>query len=152
MWRAGLLLFLVTMLAAGCGGSSGGGGGGKRLSRSQFVAKADAICTRYNEKSKSLGKPTSFPELVKTFDKGLPLLENVIAELRTLKPPASEQHTVDQWLAQSEVFKHDLQEMRDKAKAKDLQGVQEAFSRAGADAKAGNSLAAKLGLKACTQS
>jgi hypothetical protein len=57
----------------------------------------------------------------------------------------------DAWLAQSEVLKHDLQEMRDKAKAKDLKGVQEAFARASANDKQGNRLAAKLGMKVCSK-
>lgn len=138
----------MIVLAAGCGGASGGG---DRLSRSQYAAKADAICKKYNEKTKSLGNPTNLSELVKTFDRGLPLLENVISDLRTLNPPKSEEHTVDKWLAQSEVLKHDLQEMRDKAKAKDVKGVEESFSRAGADSKEANRLAAQLGLKVCSR-
>ena len=41
--------------------------------------------------------------------------------------------------------------MRDKAKAKDLKGVQEAFARASANDKQGNRLAAKLGMKVCSK-
>ena len=146
---------LVTLLAAGCGsggGSSNSSGGGDRLSRSDYAAKADAICKKYNEKTKQIGNQSkSLADVAKAFDQALPLLGNVISEIRTLKPPKSEQHTVDEWLAQSEVLKHDLQEMRDKAKAKDLKGVQEAFARASANDKQGNRLAAKLGMKVCSK-
>jgi hypothetical protein len=146
---------LVTLLAAGCGsggGSSNSSGGGDRLSRSDYAAKADAICKKYNEKTKQIGNQSkSLADVAKAFDQALPLLANVISEIRTLKPPKNEQHTVDEWLAQSEVLKHDLQEMRDKAKAKDLKGVQEAFARASANDKQGNRLAAKLGMKVCSK-
>ena len=145
------------MLAAGCGGGGGGSStnsssGGDRLSRSEFAAKADAICKKYNAKTKQIGNNSkSLSDVAKAFDQALPLLDNALAELKTLKPPKSEQHDVDKWLAQSEVLKHDLQEMRDKAKAKDLKGVQEAFPRASANDRLGNRLAAKLGMKVCSK-
>jgi hypothetical protein len=154
--RAALLVVLVPVLAAGCGGGGGGGasstGGGDRLTRSEFAAKADAICKKYNAKTKQIGNNSqNLSDVAKAFDQALPLLASAISELRTLKPPKSEQHNVDKWLAQSEVLKHDLQEMRDRAKAKDLKGVQEAFARASANDKLGNSLAAKLGMKVCSK-
>ena len=155
--RPAALLFLVTLLAAGCGGggssnSSSTSSGGSRLSRSDYAAKADAICKKYNAKTKQIGNNSkSLSDVAKAFDQALPLLENALAELKALKPPKSEQHSVDEWLAQSQVLKHDLQEMRDKAKAKDLKGVQEAFARASANDKQGNRLAAKLGMKVCSK-
>ena len=155
MRRAALLLF-VTVLLAGCGGSSssGGGksaGGGDRLTRAEFAAKADAICGRYQQKSKSVGQAKDLADLARIFDRMLPLLDNAMSELRALKPPKSQQHTVDRWLAQSAVARHDLQQMRDKAKAKDMKGVQAAFERAAADNKESSRLAKKLGLKACSE-
>jgi len=145
----------LTLLAAGCGsggGSSNSSSGGDRLTRSDYAAKADAICKKYNEKTKQIGNQSkSLADVAKAFDQALPLLANALSEIRTLKPPKSEQHTVDEWLAQSEVLKHDLKEMRDKAKAKDLKGVQEAFARASANDKQGNRLAAKLGMKICSK-
>jgi hypothetical protein len=146
----------VVVLAAGCGGGGGSStnssGGGDRLSRSQYAAKADAICKKYNEKTKQIGNNSkSLSDVAKAFDQALPVLENALAELRALKPPKNEQRQVDEWLAQSQVLKHDLQEMRDKAKAKDLKGVQDAFARASANDRQGNRLAAKLGMKVCSK-
>jgi hypothetical protein len=157
--RPAALLFVVTVLAAGCGGggnssgnSSSTSGGGARLSRSDYAAKADAICKKYNAKTKQIGNNSkSLSDVARAFDQALPLLENALAELKALKPPKSEQHDVDEWLAQSQVLKNDLQEMRDKAKAKDLKGVQEAFARASANGKQGDRLAAKLGMKVCSK-
>jgi hypothetical protein len=146
------------LFAAGCGGggnsssNSSSSGGGPRLSRADYAAKADAICKKYNAKTKQIGNNSkSLSDVAKAFDQALPLLENVLSELKALKPPKSEQRNVDEWLAQSQVLKHDLQEMRDKAKAKDLKGVQDAFAKASANDKQGNRLAAKLGMKVCSK-
>jgi hypothetical protein len=152
--RAALLFLFVAVFAAGCGGgssNSSSSGDGDRLSRSEFAAKADAICKKYNEKTKQIGQAKNLSDVVKAFDQALPLLSSALSELQTLKPPKSEQRTVDEWLAQSQVLKHDLQEMRDKAKAKDLKGVQDAFARASANDRQGNRLAAKLGMKVCSK-
>ena len=158
MRRAALIFFLfVTLLAAGCGGSSkssssGSSSDGDRLTRAEFAAKADAICKKYNAKTKEIGNNSkSLSDVAKAFDQALPVLENALSELKALKPPKSEQHDVDKWLAQSQVLKHNLEEMRDKAKAKDLKGVQEAFARASANDQLGNQLAAKLGMKVCSK-
>jgi ABC-type Zn uptake system ZnuABC Zn-binding protein ZnuA len=151
--RPAALLFVVTVLAAGCGGGgNSSSSGGARLSRSDYAAKADAICKKYNAKTKQIGNNSkNLSDVAKAFDRALPLLDNALSELKTLRPPKSEQHDVDEWLAQSQVLKHDLQEMRDKAKAKDLKGVQEAFARASANDRQGNRLAAKLGMKVCSK-
>ncbi len=147
MRRAFLVVFSVLLLA-GCGG---GGGGSQRLSRDEYAAKADVICRKYNKLTSAVGSPKGLAGLAKAFDQALPLLGNAITDLRKLKPPQSEQKTVDEWLAQSEVLKHDLQEIRDQARAKNLKGVQDAYARASANDKQGNKLAAKLGMKVCSK-
>jgi hypothetical protein len=146
--RRAFFLMVSVLLLAGCGG---GGGGSQRLTRDEYAAKADVICRKYNKLTNAVGNPKNLAGLAKAFDKALPLLENAISDLRKLKPPKSEQNTVDEWLAQSEVLKHDLQEMRDQARAKNLKGVQDAFTRASANDKQGNKLAAKLGTKVCSK-
>jgi Skp family chaperone for outer membrane proteins len=146
--RRAFFLVLSVFLLAGCGG---GGGSSQRLSRDEYAAKADAICSKYNKLTNAVGSPKNLAGLAKAFDKALPLLDNAISDLRKLKPPKSEQHTVDAWLAQSQVLKHDLQEMRDQARAKNLKGVQSAYAQASANQKQGNKLAAKLGTKVCSK-
>jgi hypothetical protein len=47
------ILAALAVAAAGCGG---GGGGGKPLSKSEFVTRADAICTKYRAKNQELNK------------------------------------------------------------------------------------------------
>jgi hypothetical protein len=144
---------LAGVAAGGCGGNggSGGGGGGERLSRADYAAKADALCIKYNQKTKSIGQAKNLEEVAAAFDKALPILDNALADLRRLKPPANEQATADRWLAQSEVLQGDLTKMRERARANDLKGVRAAFTRAVRDAGRANQSAAKLGMKVCSK-
>ncbi len=52
MVRVGLVLFATALLLAACGG----GGGGKRLTKSEFIKRGDAVCTKYRAKNKTLQK------------------------------------------------------------------------------------------------
>jgi hypothetical protein len=152
--RRASLLVLIAFAAGGCGGGGGGagGGGGERLSRAQYASQADAICSKYNKRTKSLGsKVRNLSDLAKAFDRALPLLENALAELGTLKPPENEQHSVSLWLAQSQVLKHDLEQIRDRARAKDMKSVRSLFAKAQSDDQRGNELASKLGMKVCSK-
>ena len=149
--RRALFIVLAGLFLAGCGGGGSSGSGAQPLSRQQYAAKADAICRKYTARTNTLGHPTTLAGLAKTFDRGLPLLTKELAELRGLTPPKSEQKTVDEWLAQSEVLEHDLQEMRDKARARDMKGVQAAFGQATSNGRHGNQIATKLGLKVCSK-
>jgi hypothetical protein len=143
--RRASLLLLVTVVLAGCGG----GGGNKRLSREQYASKADSICKKYNQQAKSLANPSNLPQLANVADKTLPILDNALRDLRRLKPPADEQATAEKWLEQVENLKGDLQEIRDKAKSKDLQGVQAVVPKAQQHNTRGNRLATQLGMKVC---
>jgi hypothetical protein len=145
--RRAPFLVLAAVLLPGCGG----GGGGAPLSRSDYAAKADAICSKYNKQTSSLGQPKDLEGLAKAFDKAIPLLDNALDDLHGLKPPQNEQSTVDQWLTQTENLRDDLTKVRDQARAKNLKGVQDAFAQAQSDDKQGNQLAGKLGLKVCSK-
>ena len=146
MRRAPFLL-LAVVLAAGCGG----GGGGKPLTRDQYAAKADAICGKYTQQTKALANPTNLSDLADVADKTLPILDHAISDLHKLKPPTNEQSTVDQWLAQVANLRSDLQEIRDKAKTSDIQGVQAVVPRATQDNQQSNKLATQLGMTVCNQ-
>jgi hypothetical protein len=145
--RQATFLLLAVVLAAGCGG----GGGGKPLTRDQYAAKADAICGKYTAQTKALATPSNLSDLADVADKTLPILDHAISDLGKLTPPADERSTVDQWLAQVQNLRSDLQEIRDKAKSNDIQGVQAVVPRATQDNRQSNKLATQLGMKVCNQ-
>jgi hypothetical protein len=143
--RQAFSLVLVIALLAGCGGGS------KRLSRTEYASKADAICGKYSQETKALANPSNLKDLATVAEKTLPILDKAIGDLRKLKPPTDEQATVDAWLAQVANLKGDLAEIRDKAKSNDLQGVQAVVPKAAEHNRASNQLASRLGMSVCNK-
>jgi hypothetical protein len=140
-------LALALVFLSGCGG----GGGGPALTKQQYATKADAICGKYNKQVNALGNPGNLQDLATVADKTLPILGGAIDELDALKPPASEKALADQWLTQVRNLKDDLQEIRDKAKAGDTQGIQSVLPKAQDHNSKSNSLAAELGMSVCNR-
>ncbi len=144
--RASFVALLALVLLPGCGG-----GGGTPLTKKEYASKADAICGKYNQQTKSLGSPANLSGLGKVADKTLSILDNAIGDLKKLKPPASEKATADQWLTQVQNLKDDLAEIRDKAKANDAPGVQAVLPKAQDHNSKSNTLAARLGMSVCNR-
>ncbi len=146
MRRASFLLFTIA-LVAGCGG----GGSSERLTREDYASQADAICGKYNQQTKALANPSNLSDLADVADKTLPILDNALDDLHKLKPPADEQSTADDWLTAVEKLKGDLKEIRDKAKDKDIKGVQAVVPKASEHNAKANKLATQLGMTVCNK-
>jgi hypothetical protein len=144
--RRASLIALALVLLPGCGGGSG-----TPLTKEEYASKADAICGKYNQQIKSFANPKSLSDLAKVADKTLPILDHAIGDLSKLEPPASEKALSDQWLAQVRSLKADLQEIRDKAKAGDTQGMQAVVPRASDHNSKSNALAGQLGMSVCNK-
>jgi DNA-binding NtrC family response regulator len=140
-----VVAFAVT-LVAGCGG-----GGGKRLSKTEFAAKADAICRKYNRLSQSASNPGNFSELAAAVHKLTTLLDQSVTDLRKLRPPKDEQATVDRWIDSVESIRNDLADVGDKAAKKDKSGIQAALRAGAKDNQRGNQLASQLGMTDCSE-
>jgi len=139
-------LFTIA-LVAGCGG----GGSSERLTREDYASQADAICGKYNQQTKALANPSNLSDLADVADKTLPILDNALDDLHKLKPPADEQSTADDWLTAVEKLKGDLKEIRDKAKDKDIKGVQAVVPKASEHNAKANKLATQLGMNVCNK-
>ena len=90
MRQAALALLTVLVLAA-CGG---GGGGSSRLSKSEFDAKANAVCDKYEKKIKAVPQPSGTKDIVSYIDKVLPILDEGTGKLDELNPPKEIESTV----------------------------------------------------------
>ncbi len=139
-------MLVLVFLLPGCGGASG-----KPLTKAEYASKADAICGKYNQQIKSFANPKNLSDLAKVADKTLPILDQAIGDLSKLEPPASEKALSDQWLTQVNGLKSDLQEIRDKAKAGDMQGVQAVVPKATDHNAKSNALAGQLGMSVCNR-
>lgn len=141
--RLAALLVLVA-LAAGCGG-------GARLSRAEFVSKANGVCTDINQGLNEIREPTSRTDLAPVLDEGIVVVEDGLDELRDLRPPSELDARYQAWLAKVEESTKALAKARDAAKRDDQAAVGLALQE-GDDANTeANRRAAELGLRACAE-
>jgi hypothetical protein len=115
-----LALALATgSVAAGCGGDDddGGDGGGDALSKEEFVAQGNEICTEGNAEIEAgaqeafpEGQPT--PETAEAFvnDTLVPSVQGQIDDLRDLGIPEGDEDQVTEILDKAELALQDLKE------------------------------------------
>lgn len=136
---------LVAGLAAGCGG----GGGGDRLSTEEFQHRANAICDKYDEKISALGSPSSPEDIPAFVEKGIPLIEQGLAELRSLNPPEEFEADYDRMLDETEKAIPAARKLADAAEKQDAAAVEEALQEGQRADAASDEVAKKLGLDRC---
>jgi hypothetical protein len=86
---------LAVVLLAGCGG----GGGGNRLSHSEFVKRADALCKTAVTQAKAVPKPQSLSELPRYLDRIRPIQARFLADARKLRAPVRDESVWQRALA-----------------------------------------------------
>jgi hypothetical protein len=145
-WASPLLLAVV--LLAAC---SGGESNGQRLTRDQYAAKADAICSKYKAKADALGLPSTLDGVARVADQVLPLLANARRELRKLRPPQNEESTANAWLGEFDVTIGDVKKIRSAAKKNDRSAVRSAAQPALRHDEHANELAGQLGMTICNK-
>ena len=148
--RRAFPLLLALLLLAGCGGG-GSSSSGQPLTRDQYASQADAICSKYKQKTGALSRPAPLTDLADVADQVLPLLDAARGELRALRPPAAEQATAQAWLDEFDLIVQDVKNIRDKAKNNDTAGVQAAAQPALKHDQHANELAAQLGMTFCSK-
>jgi hypothetical protein len=141
-----LPLLLAAAVLAGCGS-----GGGEPLTREHYAQKADAVCTKYKNKTDDLGNPANLSDLADVADKVIPILHSARGELRKLNPPANEEGTADAWLDQFDLIIDDVEKIRDKARDNDTAAVQRLAQPALEHDKRANELATQLGMTVCNK-
>jgi sugar-specific transcriptional regulator TrmB len=143
------LLAVGALLAAGCGGSS-------RLSRSEFVQRANAVCTKYEQKvTRAMAgiNPGDQTQLAGAIDKALPVIREGNDELRALKPPEDLQQRFDRWLRIADDEVAAATQLRDGLKKDDTKAVRSAFQKLRVSDAAQDTVARKeLGLTRCASS
>jgi hypothetical protein len=139
------MLFLLLLLA-GCGG-----GGSSRLSKADFIAKANAICSKYQAKINALPQPKSVKDVPGYIDKALPLLQAGTSQLEGLKAPTELQSTADEWRGILHTQVDQAKSLKTAAEKGDVAGVTRIANGASAQNKRANQLAAQLGAQACAK-
>ena len=146
-FRQALLAIVVIVLLAGCGG----GGGSSRLSKSEFDAKANAVCDKYTKQINAVAQPKTLKDISHYVDTVLPILREGTSKLDDLKPPSDLQSTTDEWrqILHDEVKQAEaLKKAADKG---DTAQVLRIANETESKNKRGNALAAQLGAQTCAK-
>lgn len=138
----GAVAFVV--LAAGCGG-------GSRLSKSDFDAKANAICKRFTAKINAVPAPKSIEQVPAYVGEVEPFIERGVDEIASLKPPHDLQAIYDRWLGTQREALTQADELRRAAERNDLAAVNRTIKALDARNKQGNRLARELGADVCAK-
>ena len=141
------LVATLAALAAGCAGGDDDG----RLSREEFIRRADAICADYDRRLARLGNPADIAELGELAARAVPIAREGVAKLHALTPPAELERDVDRWLARNDRNVANIDKLGAAARANDVRRVQAIASHSTANERAADTLAARLGLVACAK-
>jgi hypothetical protein len=128
---------------AGCGGGN--------LSHSDFVTRADAVCSAYATQTKGLARPRSYTQIVQYVSKTLPLYEAAFRKLEALKPPSSDAAAVKAWLAADRRVAKAVHNLGVAAQRRDFPSVTAAASQAQLAGSQSRQAAAALGMHVCAQ-
>jgi hypothetical protein len=134
---------LVAVFVVGCGG------GDDRLSKDELRKQANATCTKYEQKLNAIGTPTSPSDISNYVEKGVPVIQQGLADLRRLKPPADMQQDYDRMLAEVEKSIPAARRLAAAAEKQDAAGVQKALREGQAASDASDDIARTLGLTGC---
>ena len=124
-------------------------GGGDRLSEDEFREQANGICAEYNEKIADLGNPTSPEDIPEYVERGIPIIEEGIAELRELNPPEEMEADFDRMLDETEKTIPAARQLSEAAADQDAEAVQEAISQGQESDAETDRIATELGLDEC---
>jgi hypothetical protein len=142
------LAALAALVLAAC---SGGDGGDGRLSREEYVRRADAICLEYDGRLAALGDAGSIGEVAELADEALPIAREGVAELRALRPPAELEREVSRWLDRNEESVANIEALAEAARSGDVTRVQVAARTAARNEREADALAKRLGLRDCAR-
>ena len=138
----------VAVLATGC---AGGGAEDDRLSRDEYIRRADAICAEYDERLDRLSRARSVGELAALAGRALPIAREGVGKLRGLRPPLDLESRVNEWLERNDENVERIRELREAARRGDETRVQEVASAAVDNERAADALARRIGLRECAK-
>jgi hypothetical protein len=120
-----LVMAVVAFVAGGCGSKSA------RLSKSEFVKQANAICAKYEQRvqKRMAGIPAGDEaQLASSIEKVLPVIREGNDELRSLKPPDGLQSHYDRWMKIADAEVAAASKLQNALRKGDRQAIQSAFA------------------------
>jgi len=120
------------------------------ISRSDYQAKANAICSSMNAKGNSLQDPgTDQAKLKQVVDQAIPITSDGLAQLRQLPQPKGDEATIQAFFAKLDKLIADLKDESAALQANDLSKASQVATTFKTDSTAANDAANAYGLTVC---
>jgi hypothetical protein len=141
-------VLLTVGLLAGCGG-----GGGGTLSKSEFIARGDAICKQAHDQYAQLQKnpPATAPEAAALTQKLIGISQSELSQLQDLNAPSEVQPALDRYLKAREQGIALLKKGLQAAENKDANGYAAAQAQIAKGQVNRLKLAQAVGFKECSR-
>lgn len=120
-----LALSALPLVAGGCGSKD------KRLTKADFVKRANAICAKYEQRvqRRMAGIPAgNEKQLASSIAKVLPVIREGNDELRSLKPPEGLQGHYDRWMRIADAEVAAASKLQNALRTGDRKTIQSAFA------------------------
>lgn len=122
----------------------------KRLSKKQYIAKADAACVAATRALTKVGQPKTPEEIPRFVDGAISVYQKVfLAQISRVSPPAADQAAVDAWLDSNAAGIELFKQMKQALAAKDTAKFQSLTTRTSAVAARTTKLARAYGMRGC---
>ncbi|MFN2388575.1 MAG: hypothetical protein ABR575_03060 [Actinomycetota bacterium] len=120
-----------------------------RLSKADFIARADEICKEADAKTRDLTRPSTAPEVDSFVEAAGDITRDAVARIRSLKPPEQDEAAIAEMLSKVEEALEHLPEMSEAAKDQDLDAMQAAGRELTEAAEDAQTIAAEYGFEVC---
>ncbi|MEX2211022.1 MAG: hypothetical protein WD689_04590 [Gaiellaceae bacterium] len=141
--KAASILVCAAAIAAGCGG------GGDRLTEELLRERANEICAGLAAQLDAIGEPTNLAEARDLLEEGQRLLDDALAQLRQLEPPANLEAEYDRFLETGDQAVERLGEMSSAADAEDVEELDRLGELAAQEDEEADEIARGLGFDDC---
>ncbi len=149
MFRITLVAIVSSLLIVGCGGSGNGSGGDSALTKEQWIAAADKICTDAEAARDALPEPTTVEEIVTQVEALIPIITKEMADLNALQAPEADQAAITVMLAAAGEQLTLANGLLALAQKGDLAGLETYIAENDAKLQNAKKLAQDYGLKVC---
>ncbi|MBJ7354934.1 MAG: hypothetical protein JHC98_08925 [Thermoleophilaceae bacterium] len=152
-----LALSILALALAGCGSSDKTTGDGASaaapapLTKTELVAKADAICKDMQAKIDKIQEPETIKELESAISEQIKLSGPAIEELESLTPPEDLAAEYKSWTAKLQELQQGTEKVREAAASGSQDQVQKVIAEVDSVNTKADEIGKKLGFKVCAK-
>lgn len=141
---------LIAALAAWCVSLAAYSGSSVGMSKVDYIRRAGAVCRVASDSARNVKADSSSADAVAaTIGKLVTIERSAVRQIRALRPPRGDEHTLGQWLGLVDQTLDQLDVSRRAAAAGDAQGAAAANARSADLQQQADAVAVRYGITAC---